>query len=55
MDKDIEIVICNMTAIYFVLNLKWFKQIGLISLDSFTERNLKFIFPLIEEPLTRPV
>lgn len=28
----------------FVLNLKWFKQKGLITLDSFTERNLKFNF-----------
>ena len=28
----------------FVLNLKWFRQKGLISLDSFTERNLKFNF-----------
>ncbi|MDR4503803.1 MAG: hypothetical protein MRK01_03295 [Candidatus Scalindua sp.] len=28
----------------FVLSLKWFRQKGLISLDSFTERNLKFYF-----------
>ncbi len=28
----------------FVLNLKWFKQKGLITLDRFTERNLKFNF-----------
>jgi len=28
----------------FVLNLKWFKQKGLITLDSFTERNPRFKF-----------
>ncbi len=28
----------------FVLNVKWFRQMGLISLDRFTERNLTFNF-----------
>lgn len=28
----------------FVLNVKWFRQMGLFSLDRFTERNLKFNF-----------